>query len=73
MGPWWRRLMRSSQLMSLKKGCAFTRPAPPLMLPRRRERSMVQKDRIMSFASGDIGWSWGNVTGFSTILVAKGC
>ncbi|KAK1238562.1 hypothetical protein MKX07_004138 [Trichoderma sp. CBMAI-0711] len=58
----------SSQLTPRKKGCALTRPAPPLMLPRRRERSIVQKDRMMSWASSEMTGSWGKTTGFSTIL-----
>jgi hypothetical protein len=29
---------------------------------------MVQKERMMSLAASDIGGSWGNKTGFSTIL-----
>lgn len=30
---------------------------------------MVQKEQMMSLASSDMGGSWGNVTGFSTILI----
>lgn len=68
IGPGWRRLRRSSQLTPWKKGWALTRPAPPLILPRRLERSIVQNDLIMSLASSEMCGSWGKTTGFSTIL-----
>lgn len=69
MGPCRRRLSRSSQLMDWKNGWALTRLAPPLRLPRRRERSTVQKERTMSLACSDMGGSWGNVRGLPMILV----
>lgn len=72
MGPLVRRAKMSSQLTSRKKGWALTRPAPPLMLPSRRERSMVQKERMRSLASSEMGGSWGKRTGFSTILWRRG-
>ena len=68
MGPLRVRLYMSSQLTPSKKGCCLTRPAPPLMLPSRLERSMVQKERMMFLALSEMGGSWGNRTGFSTIL-----
>lgn len=68
IGPLVRRLRTSSQLTPLKNGCAFTLAAPPLMLPSLLERSMVQKERMMSFASSEMGGSSGKTTGFSTIL-----
>lgn len=68
MGPLCRRLKTSSQLTPRKKGCSLTRLAPPLTLPSLRERSALQKDRIMSCASGEMGGSCGKITGFSTIL-----
>lgn len=69
MGPCRRRLSRSSQLMDWKNGWALTRLAPPLRLPRRRDRSTVQKERTMSLACSDMGGSWGNVRGLPMILV----
>lgn len=68
MGPLCRRLKTSSQFTPRKKGCSFTLFAPPLTLPSLRDRSALQKDRIMSWASGEIGGSCGKMTGFSTIL-----
>lgn len=68
MGPLRRRWSMSSQFVSRKKGCALTRAEPPLMLPRRRERSTVQSERMMSLASSERGGSWGKTTGFSRIL-----
>lgn len=72
MGPRWRRCRTPSQSTPWKKGCSFTRAAPPLMFPRRRDRSTVQNCRIMSFASSLMAGCSGNTTGFSTILRRKG-
>jgi len=38
------------------------------MLPRRLERSTVQKERIMSLAAGEMTGSGGKWTGLDTIL-----
>lgn len=46
----------------------MTRAAPPLIFPRRHERSTVHSDVIMSLASSDRAGSCGKTTGFSRIL-----